>query len=368
MNSLEEPGLGFADIRATIPARSYERSVTWALSLAAGTLALYGGLTWLTYQTDSLILLAVLAVARGLAVGPVFIVAHDACHDSLSPSTRLNYWLGRLCFLPSWHSFTAWKVRHNHLHHRHTNILELDPGYAPASPAQYQAWSPGQRLRYRLSRTLPGAALLYLPEALKGQIFPSRQLREEFGRIDARYTMEWLCVWLWIAVELALFSGLAAAVGAVPPSPQPALALVGAFLLTHLAWNWQMGFTTFLHHFHPDIAWHSEKDAPPAPQRQLECTAHADLGTAMHLPMLNIFVHTAHHVDTRIPLYRLQIAQRALEQQFAPQVARWKFAPATALRCFRECQLWDPAQGQWQSFHHACGKSNFPASLKAADE
>ena len=79
------------------------------------------------------------AAATGIAIARLFLIGHDACHDALSPSSRFNHWVGQLCFLPSWHSFTAWKVRHNHIHHRHTNILEWDSAYPPMSPEQYQA-------------------------------------------------------------------------------------------------------------------------------------------------------------------------------------------------------------------------------------
>lgn len=351
LGHLQQPPLvDFDSVRGNLPPIVYCRSFAFAYGLTFATLALYAGLAYLSYTANSFAWLLIWSIARGLSIGPVFIVAHDACHDSLSPSSRLNYWLGQLCFLPSWHTFTGWKMRHNHVHHRHTNILELDTGYPPASRDQYAVWPWWRRLRYRLARTPAGAGLLYLPEALEAQVFPSRTLRRQFRKVDARHPTEWTLVWLWIAAEVALFSGLLAQLGVVEASPNQGWSLFAiGFVLTHWVWNWQMGITTFLHHFHPEVEWHTSEKAPAAAQRQLQSTVHVDL-RRMHPAMLNIFVHTAHHVDTRIPLYRLPLAQAALEKQFASDISRWTFSLQAALHCFRECQLWNPTSRRWERF------------------
>src|SRR5689334_25432109 len=40
-------------------------------------------------------------LAAGFVTGRLFIIGHDACHQSLTPHRRLNHWLGRIAFLPS---------------------------------------------------------------------------------------------------------------------------------------------------------------------------------------------------------------------------------------------------------------------------
>ncbi len=340
----------FAHVRRVLPAQVYRRSWGWAIMTAVLTLALHLALTWVCYRAESLMALLLLAVLRGLSVGPVFIVAHDACHDSLSPSTRLNHWLGQVCFLPSWHSFTAWKVRHNHIHHRHTNILEWDSAYPPMTPERYRAASTLGRWLYRASRTLPGAGLLYFPEALRNQLFPASSIREAYRRVHRSFALEWAMAWAWLVAEVMLFSGGFAALGWIEaPTLNPIWTLLIGFGLAHAVWQWQMGFTTFLHHFHPDVAWYAPGDGPPPARRQLGSTVHVDLGPA-HIAMLNIFLHTAHHVDTRIPLYRLRLAQHTLQQAFGGAVKMWTFSGRQAARCFAECKLWDPQRGRWTGY------------------
>jgi acyl-lipid omega-6 desaturase (Delta-12 desaturase) len=352
---MHEPNHSFDSLRAVLPRGVYKTSYVWALGLTSTVLILQFALIWLCYQAPSLGILLVFSIARGLAMGPVFIVGHDACHDSLSPSSKLNYWLGQLCFLPSWHSFTAWKVRHNHIHHRHTNLRELDSGYPPKTASEYAAATKLEKWRYRASRTPLGAGLLYLPEVFHHQLLPNQASRKSYQKVDTRFTFERWLVRLYITLELALLSGALAALGLINPPPMGGLWVLGCtFFLSHAIWLWQMGFTTFLHHFHPDIAWYSSDNntSQSAAQRQLVSTVHVDLKTVHNL-MLNIFVHTAHHIDTAIPLYRLRKAQLALQAQFKTQITRYTFSLKRSLACFSVCKLWDDKANRWRGYEKA---------------
>ena len=53
----------------------------------------------------------------GVATAMLFVLGHDACHGSLTPSPRLNRWIGSLAFLPSLTPFSAWELGHNQTHH-----------------------------------------------------------------------------------------------------------------------------------------------------------------------------------------------------------------------------------------------------------
>src|SRR5918993_5373614 len=43
-------------------------------------------------------------VLAGHALAILFTVGHDACHQSFTPSMRLNRWIGRIVFIPSLHA------------------------------------------------------------------------------------------------------------------------------------------------------------------------------------------------------------------------------------------------------------------------
>jgi omega-6 fatty acid desaturase (delta-12 desaturase) len=216
---------------------------------------------------------------------------------------------------------------------------------------EYAAATKLEKWHYRASRTSLGAGLLYLPEVLQHQLLPNKESRKAYQKVDKRFTFEHWLVRLYIALELALLSGGVAAFGLIDPPPLGGLWVVGsAFFLSHAVWLWQMGFTTFLHHFHPDVAWHSSDTKQSAAQRQLVSTVHVDLKAA-HILMLNIFLHTAHHIDTAIPLYRLRKAQLALQDQFKTQITRYTFSLKKSLACFSVCKLWDEKNKKWRCYN-----------------
>jgi fatty acid desaturase len=70
-------------------------------------------------------------VAAGFVIGRLFILGHDACHQSLTPHRNLNKWLGRIAFLPSLTAYSLWDIGHNVVHHGYTNLKGFDFVWAP---------------------------------------------------------------------------------------------------------------------------------------------------------------------------------------------------------------------------------------------
>jgi acyl-lipid omega-6 desaturase (Delta-12 desaturase) len=344
-------GLSFDAIRAVIPARCYERSIGMGMLFLALTFIVYSALTYLLYTAQSIGALVAFAVIRGLTIGPTFIVGHDACHDALTPNARCNRVLGQIAFLPSWHSFTAWRLRHNFIHHRHTQILELDDAYPPVDAQQFQRMTFWQRLTYRLSRTIPFAGLLYFPEWLHQHLLPSAASREEYKKAGRFFALDYALIMLWMGCEVALFGGVFAHIGFVDASNfQPAVMLFFGLVVTQFFWNWQMGFVTFLHHFHPDVSWYQHADAPGAAERQLVSTVHMKFPVGLNWGMLNILEHTAHHIAPRIPLYQLANAQAALKNAYRSQVTQERISFSTVLKPFAVCKLWDTERKCWVGY------------------
>src|SRR5256885_7187957 len=57
---------------------------------------------------DALWLKIIAAVVAGTAISMLFILGHDAAHQSLVANRKLNKVLGRLTFLPCLHNYTLW--------------------------------------------------------------------------------------------------------------------------------------------------------------------------------------------------------------------------------------------------------------------
>ena len=80
---------------------------------------------------------ALAGLACGFVIGRLFIIGHDACHQSLTPHRRLNKWLGRIAFLPSLTPYSLWDMGHNTVHHGFTNLKGVDFVWAPLTQAEY---------------------------------------------------------------------------------------------------------------------------------------------------------------------------------------------------------------------------------------
>src|SRR5579885_36390 len=100
-------------VRDVLPAGSRDRSTAAGAFFFVVAANAYLATFAATIMPASLLVRALLAPVAGLAIGMLFIVGHDACHGSLTPSTKLNAWLGRVAFLPSLHPFAAWEYSHN---------------------------------------------------------------------------------------------------------------------------------------------------------------------------------------------------------------------------------------------------------------
>jgi omega-6 fatty acid desaturase (delta-12 desaturase) len=78
-------------------------------------------------------------LAAGFVIGRLFIIGHDACHQSLTPHRALNKWLGRIAFLPSLTPYSLWDVGHNVVHHGYTNLKGTDFVWAPLTRSRVPA-------------------------------------------------------------------------------------------------------------------------------------------------------------------------------------------------------------------------------------
>ena len=128
------------------------------------------------------------------------------------------------------------------------------------------------------------------------------------------------------------------------------LVLVG-FALPYAAWNWFIAFMIFQQHTHPRIPWYSERDLPMPSyfEAQVKATPHVIFGAPFRWVMRHIMEHTAHHVDTKIPLYRLAGGQRELEAAFAGIVVEC-FSVKNLCRTLSVCHLYDYQNHRWLGF------------------
>jgi acyl-lipid omega-6 desaturase (Delta-12 desaturase) len=282
-------------------------------------------------------------VLAGLVIGRIFIIGHDACHQSLTPHRGLNRWLGRIAFACSLTPYSLWEVGHNVVHHGFTNLKGVDFVWEPLTAQEYAALSPSRQRLYRLYRSGWGVGAYYLIEVWwRRMFFPNAANRPA-----------WRAEYLWDNL-LALAYGLAwvgVAVWAAMSSAQSVLwVLLVAVLLPFAVWCSLIGFVVYVHHTHHDVQWHQERSAWSKAQPFVSTTVHLSfplgLGAALH----HIMEHTAHHVDMSIPLYRLRQAQAKLEEMLPGRIVIQRFSWDWFWQTVRECKLYDFERATWTDF------------------
>lgn len=338
--------------------RRYLASVTTLRSVAKGVglVLLTGAIylaTWIPiFFIDSWLLKAVLGYFNGLAIGMMFVVGHDACHQSLTPIGWLNRLLGRIAFLPPLHPYTAWEYSHNALHHGMTNLKHHDPGYAPMTLEEFRALPLWRQWIARLYRTWLGLALYYLIENwVKIEMFPPRAHQQKMRSVRTFRTDRLLAGAYGLAIiTLTVWGGIA-----LRPAGQPAwLAGLGHFVVgwlwPFLVWNGTIGFLTFQQHTHPKVRWFDNEADWTFYETQVRGTVHIQFPWILRMMFHNINEHTAHHINPRVPLYELKTAQDQVRQLLPEDVLVVKWRPRVTLDTLRRCKLYDFRRHRWLDF------------------
>jgi hypothetical protein len=171
---------------------------------------------------------------------------------------------------------------------------------------------------------------------------------------DERFELAILAVWRRDRVELDHHRSLVKTAIDGDPDPPKSLSLVAGdvraglmsigdaagrisfvVIAPFLAFSLLMGFATFQHHTHPRVIWYATEEEWSFFGSQVEGTVHVVFPRWIELLLHNIMEHTAHHVDTRIPLYHLNNAQQAVEAAFGTEhVITEQFSFAGMSRCF----------------------------------
>lgn len=282
-------------------------------------------------------------LAAGFVTGRLFIIGHDACHQSLTPHRRLNHWLGRIAFLPSLTPYSLWEVGHNVVHHGYTNLKGFDFVWAPHTAQEFAALSPARRALDRVYRSGWAPGLYYMLEIWwKRMFFPSRRQMPTRRRV---FLLDNLLVGGFAVAWIALLAWAAQASGQATST-----LLLAGFVAPFLFWCAMIGFVVYVHHTHTEVHWHDERGEWSRSQPFVSTTVHLTFPLRIGSVLHHIMEHTAHHVDMSIPLYRLEQAQAKLEHMLPGRIVvqpfswRWYFDTA------RRCKLYDFGQRCWTDY------------------
>ncbi len=300
----------------------------------------------------NIFLKVIASVALSLAIARLFVLGHDACHQSLFTRRRVNRWVGRLLFAPSLTPYSLWEVGHNLGHHVYTNLRGMDYVWTPLSKAEFDGMPPWRQRAERFYRSGYGCGAYYLVELWWRKLFfaSSKEIPTQRGEfiVDSSLALAFGVVWIGALIGAAIVTG------------QSATVLVSTgFVVPFLLWNWIMGTVIYLHHTHPLLPWYDDIDQWEAARDTGCTTVHVLFPARLGRILNNIMEHPAHHLDVRIPLYNLEAAHKVLRE---PTQVSQCFSLALLRDCIMQCKLYDYDAHCWTDF---TGRASGPALAPA---
>ncbi|HET7487188.1 MAG TPA: fatty acid desaturase [Acidimicrobiales bacterium] len=332
--ALPRPRIG--EVRAGFSDGCYRRrpslAVAWLLvDLALYALPLAGAL------------LARSPVARlawgglaGVGVAVLFVWAHDAAHGALFRSGRWAEVLGTAAMLPSLQLYRPWVYGHNRVHHGFTALSPIDWIWRPLTPDEYRSRSRWGRAAYRAERHWAGCGLHYLVQVWwKGMVRfrPDDRRRRSFRAAKAGT----------VAFAVALSAVAWRATGSWT-------GVAAAVVVPFLVFTWIIALVVYLHHTHPDVPFFADRDEWSPALGSVRCSTVIRSNPVVETLSHNIFIHAPHHVDSRIPFYRLPLAWEDLRRRYGADVVQYRLRAREVRRIFRTCQLYEFDTHTWRRF------------------
>jgi acyl-lipid omega-6 desaturase (Delta-12 desaturase) len=222
-----------------------------------------------------------------------------------------------------------WRETHNY-HHLHTaRVAGSHIGsYPVVTTAQWRRMSPRQRLHYRLARHPLTIAAGYVTVFLSGMCLRPF-LRRPWRNFDSGLALALHLALLWLAWRLG---GAATMLFAVI-LPQAVASALGAYIF-------------YVQHNFPEVEIRGRREWTYA-EAALHSSAFIDMGPVARWFFGNIGFHHVHHLNPRIPFYRLPEAMERIPELRDPP--RTTLGWRDVVTSFR-LKVWDPERNEMVGF------------------
>ncbi len=260
------------------------------------------------------------SVLSGLLLLRLFVIYHDQQHHAILPTSRLAEWFmgafGILALSPS----SIWRSSHNHHHHHNSKIKGSHIGSFPIMTKDHYLKASKSAQRIYLFMRHPLTILFgYLFVFLHGMCLRPfvTKPREHWDGLLA------LLVHAGIAGALLHFFGWQTWL----------LAQVIPHFITYAIGS----YLFYAQHNFPDVVLY-DKAGWTYECAALESSSYLKTGPLMAWFSANIGYHHIHHLNARIPFYRLPEVLREMPELQQPKITT--LHPREILRCLR-LKVWD---------------------------
>jgi omega-6 fatty acid desaturase (delta-12 desaturase) len=265
------------------------RRALFEVAITAVPLVLLWVAMWWSLSVGYWLTLLLAIPAAGFMVR-LFIIQHDCGHGAFFRARAANTWLGRVLGVLTLTPYDYWKRNHA-VHHASANNLDRRGigDIDTLTVTEYQEKSLFGRLLYRCYRNalvmfVIGPAYMFLFQ----HRLPFHQWRQGWR--------PWISTMATNAAIAAVVAGMIWLVG------------IGPFLMVHLPimlMAASMGVWLFyVQHQFEDVVW-ARDEAWAHHDVSLAGSSYYDLPGFLHWFTANIGIHHVHHLNSRIPYYRL---------------------------------------------------------------
>jgi omega-6 fatty acid desaturase (delta-12 desaturase) len=324
----EERRAGAALIRQSKPFSEEQPSTTWRLwastcAVWASALAVALFSPWWPVQLIG-------SVVAGLTIVRMFIFFHDWKHGALFRDSKAGAAMmtafGWYCLVPP----PVWKETHDYHHRNNARMLGASIGsYPTVTTTMWRMMKPSQKRWYRFARNPLTILFGYIT------LFMGGMCTAAFVRAPKEN-------WQGPAALLLHF----ALIGAVGWWLGPFAAFAGVILPSFL--SCALGaYLFYAQHNFPGIELRDRRTWTYH-HAALRCSSMFDMSPVMHWFTGNIGYHHVHHLNHKIPFYRLPETMAAMPELQDPHRTSWR--PSDVMACLR-LKVWDPASEQligWQ--------------------
>lgn len=260
------------------------------------------------------------AVLAGLLMTRFFVIYHDQQHHAILSQSKLAegvMWIfGVLSLSPS----SVWRSSHNY-HHKHNSKLRGSHigSYPIMTKDEFKRSSRGRRLGYLFVRhpltILAGYVFMFL-HGMCLKPFTTHPGRHFDGLLA-------LIAHAAIGTALVIYGGW------------PALVLT--LLIPHFVMGAICAYFFYAQHNFPGVSY-ADRNGWTYEKAALESSSFMHTGRVMGWFTANIAYHHIHHINHRIPFYRLPEVLAAIPELQSPRTTSlW---PSDILRCLR-LKVWD---------------------------
>jgi omega-6 fatty acid desaturase (delta-12 desaturase) len=250
----------------------------------------------------------------------LFVIYHDQQHHAILSKSRLAEYYMRVFGIYSLSASSIWRSSHNHHHNHNSKLKGSHIGSFPVmTKAQFLSASRGKRFAYLFVRHPLTILFGYVFMFLYGMCI-NPFMNDRRKHLDCLVSL--ICHGL-IGVGLFHYFGLTGLLLG-QTVPHFIACMTGTYLF-------------YAQHNFPGVSF-KEKAGWTYEKAALESSSYMRTGRIMAWFTANIGLHHVHHLNSRIPFYRLPEAMRALpELQNAKQTS---LNPLEIARCLR-LKVWD---------------------------